>query len=176
MSELHPLEKNSFDREDLLKASRGTLGTHAFPRLPAPDMLMCDRITHVSKTGGHYNKGELVAELDINPDLWFFKCHFKDDPVMPGCLGLDACWQLSGFYLFWLGHEGKGRALGVNEVKFTGQVLPTAKKVTYRISVRRVMAAKLTMCIADAITLVDDREIYHAKGLRVGLFSDVNSF
>ena len=140
-------------------------------RLPAPPMLMFDRITHVAETGGGFGKGQLVAELDIHPDLWFFACHFEGDPVMPGCLGLDAMWQLAGFFLPWLGEHGRGRALGVGAVKFTGQVLPTAKLVQYEIDIRRVVRGRLKMVVADGRMLVDGREIYTADELRVGLFT-----
>ncbi|TXL06368.1 3-hydroxyacyl-[acyl-carrier-protein] dehydratase FabA, partial [Methylococcaceae bacterium CS1] len=145
-------------------------------KLPLPNMLMMDRITLITDEGGEFDKGEMVAELDINPDLWFFDCHFQGDPVMPGCLGLDAMWQLVGFYLGWKGGPGKGRALGVGEVKFTGQVLPTAKKVTYRIQLKRVIMRKLVMGIADATMEVDGKVIYTAKDLRVGLFTNTTDF
>src|SRR5687768_17586955 len=163
-------KQNAFTREDLLRCSRGELFGPGNAQLPAPNMLMVDRITLISEEGGKYGKGELVAELDITPDLWFFACHFEGDPVMPGCLGLDAMWQLAGFYLPWLGEPGRGRALGVGQVKFSGQVLPTARLVRYRIDVRRVVRGKLSLVIADGTTFVDDREIYHASDLRVGLF------
>lgn len=143
-------------------------------RLPLPPMLMFDRITHIATEGGHYNKGVIRAELDVRPDLWFFACHFQDDPVMPGCLGLDALWQLTGFFLPWQGEPGRGRALGVGEVKFTGQVLPSAKLVNYEIDVRRVIRGKLMLVMADGRMLVDGREIYTAKGLRVGLFGSTD--
>jgi 3-hydroxyacyl-[acyl-carrier protein] dehydratase/trans-2-decenoyl-[acyl-carrier protein] isomerase len=139
-------------------------------------MLMFDRITEISETGGHHGKGVLRAELDINPDLWFFKCHFVDDPVMPGCLGVDAMWQLAGFYLPWLGEPGRGRALGVGEVKFAGQVLPSSKTVSYNIHIRRVMRGKLRLVIADGETFVDGKEIYTASNLRVGLFQETEAF
>jgi 3-hydroxyacyl-[acyl-carrier protein] dehydratase/trans-2-decenoyl-[acyl-carrier protein] isomerase len=135
-------------------------------------MLMFDRITTISDVGGTHGKGEIRAELDVKPDLWFFKCHFKDDPVMPGCLGLDAMWQMVGFFLGWLGGLGKGRALGVGEVKFTGQVLPSAKIVEYVIDVKRVIMRKLVLGIGDGIMKVDGKPIYEAKDLRVGLFID----
>ena len=141
-----------------------------------PPMLMFDRIININKDGGTHSKGEIIAELDINPNLWFFECHFKNDPVMPGCLGLDAMWQLVGFYLGWLGQPGKGRALGVGEVKFTGQILPTAKKVTYKIHIKRLITRKLIMGIGDGIVSVDGREIYIAKDLRVGLFTSTEGF
>lgn len=145
-------------------------------RLPIGNMLMMDRIVKITGDGGEHGKGEIIAELDINPDLWFFGCHFETDPVMPGCLGLDAMWQLVGFYLGWRGNKGRGRALGSGEVKFFGQVLPTAKKVTYNIQLKRVIERKLVMGIADATMSVDGREIYSAKDLRVGLFTSTEDF
>jgi len=170
------IRPNSYSYEDLLTCSRGELFGAGNAQLPAPNMLMLDRITRIAETGGSYNKGEIKAELDIKPDLWFFKCHFEGDPVMPGCLGLDAMWQLVGFYLGWLGHPGRGRALGVGEVKFTGQVLPTAKTVQYQINIKRIIARGLVMGIADASMSIDDREIYTAKNLRVGLFTSTENF
>jgi 3-hydroxyacyl-[acyl-carrier protein] dehydratase/trans-2-decenoyl-[acyl-carrier protein] isomerase len=167
---------SAYSYEDLLTCSRGELFGPGNAQLPAPNMLMLDRIIHISDNGGEYNKGEIRAELDIKPDLWFFECHFKNDPVMPGCLGLDAMWQLVGFYLGWMGHPGRGRALGVGEVKFTGQVLPSATTVQYQINIKRVIARGLIMGIADAIMSVDGREIYSAKNLRVGLFSSTEDF
>lgn len=169
-------DKNSFSEEEILACARGELFGEENCRLPSDNMLMLDRITHISADGGEYGKGELVAELDIKPDLWFFDCHFKGDPVMPGCLGLDAMWQLVGFFLGYVGGPGKGRALGVGEVKFTGQVLPTAKKVTYRITLKRVIKRKLVMGIADGVVEVDGRVIYQATDLKVGLFVDTSSF
>lgn len=139
-------------------------------------MLMFDRITRIEEKGGAFGKGLLVAELEIRPDLWFFDCHFDGDPVMPGCLGLDAMWQLAGFFLPWLGEPGRGRALGVGQVKFSGQVLPTAKLVRYEIDVRRVMRGKLALVIADGRTYVDERLIYEAESLRVGLFQSTEGF
>ena len=139
-------------------------------------MLMLDRITNVNNTGGNYGKGEIIAELDIHPDLWFFDCHFQNDPVMPGCLGLDAMWQLVGFFLAWNSHQGKGRALGVGEVKFTGQILPSSKLVTYHIHIKRVIVRKLILAIADGTVSVDGRQIYSAEKLRVGLFSSIEGF
>ena len=164
-----------FDKEDLIRCGHGQLFPGAM-RLPIDEMLMVDRITHIGADDGEYGKGSLVAELDINPDLWFFKVHFEGDPVMPGCLGLDAMWQLVGFFLGWRGNPGRGRALGCGEVKFRGQVLPSAKKVTYRIDIKRVMEQKLVMGIADARMEVDGREIYQAKDLRVGLFTSTEDF
>jgi 3-hydroxyacyl-[acyl-carrier protein] dehydratase/trans-2-decenoyl-[acyl-carrier protein] isomerase len=166
----------SFDRDQLLACARGEMFGPGNARLPAPAMLMFDRITHVAETGGAFGKGRLVAELDIHPGLWFFACHFEGDPVMPGCLGLDAMWQLTGFFLPWLGESGRGRALGVGEVKFTGQVLPSAKLVRYEIDIRRVLRGKLRMVIADGRTFVDDRPIYEASNLRVGLFQSTEGF
>jgi len=167
---------SSYSYEDLLTCSRGELFGPGNAQLPAPNMLMMDRIKLISETGGSYDKGQIQAELDIKPDLWFFECHFKNDPVMPGCLGLDAMWQMVGFYLGWLGHPGRGRALGVGEVKFSGQVLPTAKQVQYQINIKRVIARGLVMGIADASMSIDGREIYAAKNLRVGLFTSTEDF
>ena len=166
----------SYSYEELLACSRGELFGPGNAQLPAPNMLMIDRISLISETGGSYEKGQIQAELDIKPDLWFFDCHFKNDPVMPGCLGLDAMWQMVGFYLGWLGHPGRGRALGVGEVKFTGQVLPKGKLVTYQIDIKRVIARGLVMGIADATMSIDGREIYVAKNLRVGLFTSTEDF
>jgi 3-hydroxyacyl-[acyl-carrier protein] dehydratase/trans-2-decenoyl-[acyl-carrier protein] isomerase len=145
-------------------------------QLPTPNMLMMDRITIINSDGGEYGKGKMIAELDITPDLWFFDCHFPGDPVMPGCLGLDAMWQLVGFFLAWSDNPGRGRALGVGEVKFTGQVLPTAKKVRYEIDMKRLITRKLVLGIGDGVMYVDDREIYNAKDLRVGLFTSTDNF
>ena len=169
-------KQSSFSKEELLQCGRGEMFGPGNAQLPLPDMLMMDRIVKITDDGGTNGKGEIVAELDINPDLWFFDCHFPGDPVMPGCLGLDAMWQLVGFFLGWVGNPGHGRALGVGEVKFSGQVLPTAKKITYRINMKRVISRKLVLGIADGIVEVDDREIYHAKDLRVGLFVSTDSF
>ena len=167
---------SSYTREQLLASARGELFGPGKGRLPADPMLMSDRITEINDHGGAHGKGMIRAELDIHPDLWFFKCHFLGDPVMPGCLGLDAMWQLTGFYLTWLGAAGRGRALGVGEVKFTGQVLPSAKKVTYEIDVSRVINRKLVLAVTDGRMLVDGREIYTAKDLRVGLFTSTEDF
>ena len=167
---------SSFNHEQLLACARGELFGAGNARLPSPPMLMFDRITRIEEHGGAYGKGFLQAELDIHPALWFFDCHFKGDPVMPGCLGLDAMWQLSGFFLPWLGEPGRGRALGVREVKFSGQVEPTAKLLRYEVDVRRVMRGRLAMVIADGKTFVDDRLIYVANDMRVGLFQSTEGF
>jgi len=171
MTRLH-----AFNRDQLLASARGELFGAAAGRLPNDPMLMFDRITEIREDGGPHGKGMVRAELDIRPDLWFFGCHFIGDPVMPGCLGLDAMWQLTGFYLTWLGAPGRGRALGCGEVKFTGQVLPEAKRVSYEIDITRVINRKLVMAQADARMLVDGREIYSAKDLRVGLFTSTENF
>ena len=169
-------QESSFTYEQLLESGQGKMFGPGNAQLPTPNMLMMSRITHISNSGGEFDKGEIIAELDITPDLWFFDCHFPGDPVMPGCLGLDAMWQLVGFFLAWDGNPGRGRALGSGEVKFTGQVLPTAKKVTYKINLKRVVARKLVLAIADGSVSVDGREIYIAKDLRVGLFTSTENF
>ena len=166
----------SLDHEQLLSCAHGTMFGPGNARLPLPPMLMFDRITHIATEGGQYGKGVIHAELDIRPDLWFFACHFEGDPVMPGCLGLDALWQLTGFFLPWLGEPGRGRALGVGEVKFTGQVLPTVKVVRYEIDIRRVMRGKLALVIADGRMLADGKEIYTASNLRAALFTSTEGF
>ncbi len=168
--------KSSFTKEELIACGHGELFGEGNARLPVDNMLMLDRITDISSEGGEYGKGRIIAALDIHPDLWFFDCHFPSDPVMPGCLGLDAMWQLVGFFLGWRGNPGRGRALGSGEVKFTGQILPTAKKVVYNINMKRVIERKLVMGIADGTVSVDGREIYHATDLRVGLFQSTESF
>ena len=164
------MRQNSFSYQELLDCANGILFGKGNAQLPAPPMLMFDRVTNINEAGGLFEKGEIVAELDIKPELWFFNCHFKGDPVMPGCLGLDAMWQLVGFYLGWLGQPGKGRALGVGEVKFTGQVLNTVKKVTYHISLKRLILRKLILGVADGILKADGNPIYEAKDMKVGLF------
>ena len=167
---------SSLGRDQLLACGRGEMFGPGNARLPLPPMLMFDRITHIAAAGGEHGKGVIEAELDIRPDLWFFGCHFEGDPVMPGCLGVAAMWQLAGFFLPWLGEPGLGRALGVGEVKFTGQVLPTAKKVRYVIDISRVIRSRLKLVVADGRTFVDDRLIYTAKDLRVGLFQSTETF
>ncbi|OQX13092.1 MAG: 3-hydroxyacyl-[acyl-carrier-protein] dehydratase FabA [Thiothrix lacustris] len=169
-------KQSSFTREELLQCGRGEMFGPGNAQLPVPNMLMMDRIAEISADGGAAGKGHIVAELDITPDLWFFDCHFPGDPVMPGCLGLDAMWQIIGFYLAWLGNPGHGRALGVGEVKFFGQVLPKAKQVTYKIELTRVITRKLVMGIGNGTMQVDGREIYSAKDLRVGLFTSTDNF
>ena len=162
-------QKDNYTFEELLECGHGRLFGEGNAQLPLPPFLMLDRITHISSEGGLHGKGEITAELDIKPDLWFFKCHFENDPVMPGCLGLDAMWQLVGFFLGWLGGSG-GRAW-VGEVKFSGQVLDTAKQVRYHIHMKRVIERKLIMGIADGVMNVDGQPIYEAKDIRVGLFT-----
>lgn len=162
--------QSRYDTESLLACARGELFGPENAQLPAPPMLMLDRITEIASTGGKYGKGFIRAELDIHPDQWFFLCHFFGDPVMPGCLGLDAMWQLVGFFLGWSGAPGKGRALGVGEVKFTGQVTPKVKRVAYRIDMKRVIMRKLVMGVADGTVEADGKLIYTASDLRVGLF------
>ena len=168
------MKKNSFSYEQLIDCANGDLFGKGNAQLPSPPMLMFDRITNINETGGAFQKGEIVAELDIKPKLWFFDCHFKGDPVMPGCLGLDAMWQLVGFYLGWLEQPGKGRALGVGEVKFTGQILDTVKKVTYQISIKRLILRKLILGVADGVLKADGEPIYEAKDMKVGLFQSEN--
>ena len=168
--------KSSYTYEELLDCGHARLFGTGNAQLPLPPMLMFDRIININSTGGANGKGEVIAELDVKPELWFFDCHFENDPVMPGCLGLDAMWQLVGFYLGWAGSPGRGRALGAGEVKFTGQVTPKNKLITYRISMKRVIQRKLNMGIADGVMEVDGREIYSATNLRVGLFTSTENF
>ena len=169
-------KQSSYTKEELISCGRGELFGEGNAQLPLPPMLMFDRIISITEEGGKYGNGQMIAELDVNKDLWFFGCHFEGDPVMPGCLGLDAMWQLLGFYLAWKGGIGRGRALGSNEVKFTGQVLPTAKKIQYTIDLKRVIMRKLVMGIADATMAVDGRIIYQASDLKVGLFTRTDNF
>ncbi|EED34082.1 beta-hydroxyacyl-(acyl-carrier-protein) dehydratase FabA [Luminiphilus syltensis NOR5-1B] len=166
----------SYSKEDLIACGHGQLFGAGNAQLPVDNMLMVDRIAHISSEGGNNGKGEIIAELDIHPDLWFFECHFPGDPVMPGCLGLDAMWQLVGFFLGWRGNPGQGRALGSGEVKFTGQILPSHKQVTYSIQMKRVIERKLIMGIADGTVAVDGKVIYTASDLRVGLFTSTDNF
>jgi len=164
-------QQNSYTREELLECGKYGLRGPGTAQLPIPPMLMFDRVTVINDDGGEYGKGRIVAELDINPDLWFFDCHFPNDPVMPGCLGLDAMWQLIGFFLTWSGNPGHGRALGAKDVRFFGTVIPSAKLVTYEINIRRMMRRPLILGIGDGLMKVDGKPIYEAKHLRVGLFS-----
>ena len=165
------LTKNSFSYEDLIECAHGKLFGPGNAQLPLPPMLMLDRVTSITENGGEHGKGQVVAELDIKPDMWFFPCHFENDPVMPGCLGLDAMWQLVGFFLGWLGGIGRGRALGAGNVKFSGQVLESANKVTYIINLKRVIMRKLVLGVADGVLQVDGEPIFEAKDIRVGLFT-----
>jgi len=165
-----PMQQNSFDYNDLISCAKGKMFGPGNPQLPLPPMLMCDRITNISDSGGPHDKGIIRAELDINPDLWFFPCHFEGDPVMPGCLGMDALWQLVGFFLGWSGGEGRGLALSVGEVKFTGQILPTNKLVTFEIDMKRVILRRLIMGIADGRVICDGDTVFEANDIRVGLF------
>jgi len=169
-------KKNSYTQEELIVCGHGKMFGENNAQLPLKPMLMFDRIVNITEDGGKANKGVITAELDIAPDLWFFDCHFKEDPVMPGCLGLDAMWQLVGFFLGWSGAEGRGRALGAGTVKFSGQVTPKNKLVTYHIDMRRVMLRKLIMGVADGSMLIDGKEIYTAEDLRVGLFKSTENF
>ncbi|PWG65561.1 bifunctional 3-hydroxydecanoyl-ACP dehydratase/trans-2-decenoyl-ACP isomerase [Spiribacter halobius] len=162
--------KPSYSYDELLACGHGELFGPGNPQLPIPNMLMFDSISNIDDHGGEFGKGCVEADLSVRPDLWFFACHFPGDPVMPGCLGLDALWQLLGFYLGWLGGTGKGRALGCGEVKFTGQILPDNQHVRYRLDVKRVIRRRLTMGIADGLVIADGNVIYRAQDLRVGLF------
>ena len=170
------MQKSSYSKEELISCGKGEMFGKGNAQLPLPPMLMFDRIVSITDEGGKYNHGQIIAELDLTEDLWFFGCHFQGDPVMPGCLGLDAMWQLLGFFLGWKGGLGKGRALGAGEVKFSGQVLPTSKRITYNIDLKRVIMRKLVMGIADASMSVDERLIYQANDLKVGLFVKTDIF
>jgi len=163
---------NSYSYEDLLASGRGELFGPGFAQLPLPPMLMFDRITRIDETGGQFNRGQVRAELDVHPDLWFFNCHFHNDPVMPGCLGLDALWQMTGFYLCWSGSPGKGRALG-GEIKFKGQITDKVKMVEFGVDVRRVVRSRLVLGLTEGFVKADGETIYEAKELRVGLFTDL---
>ncbi len=165
--------RTSFEYEDLLACARGELFGEGNPQLPLPPMLMFDRISSITQTGGEHGQGRIVAELDIKPDLWFFPCHFKGDPVMPGCLGLDALWQMLGFFLGWVGGQGRGRALSVGEVKFSGMVLPNVKKLVYVVDLKKIIRRKFTLGVGDGTLFADGEPIYAAKDLRVGLFSSM---
>jgi 3-hydroxyacyl-[acyl-carrier protein] dehydratase/trans-2-decenoyl-[acyl-carrier protein] isomerase len=169
-------DRHKFSKEELLACARGELFGEGNAQLPLPEMLMVDRITDIREDGGRHGHGQVVAELDIRPDQWFFACHFAGDPVMPGCLGLDALWQLVGFFLGWSGGQGRGRALGAGEVKFTGQVTPENRLVTYTIDIKRIIKRKLVMGVADGRMEVDHKEIYVARDLRVGLFRNTSGF
>ncbi len=175
MEQSNPVRKSSFDLAGLLACAKGELFGNGNARLPMPPMLMFDRIIRIAERGGAHDKGEVVAEMDVRPDLWFFKCHFQGDPVMPGCLGLDAMWQMVGFFLGWTGGAGRGRALGLGDLKFSGQVLPTARKVVYNVDIKRVMRSKLVLGIADGWLSMDGEIIYRAKDLKVGLFKQGNA-
>jgi 3-hydroxyacyl-[acyl-carrier protein] dehydratase/trans-2-decenoyl-[acyl-carrier protein] isomerase len=165
-------QKSSYSYNEIISCGHGKLFGPGNARLPLPPMLMFDRITHVSATGGEADKGIIEAEFDIKPDLWFFACHFESDPVMPGCLGLDALWQLLGFYLGWTGAPGSGRALGLGELKLTGQVLPETKLVKYQVSIKRLINRKLVLGVGDGKMFADGKLIYEATDLKVGLFDN----
>ena len=169
------VRNSSFDLQGLLQCARGELFGPGNPQLPLPPMLMFDRITRINADGGLHHRGEVTAELDVNPDLWFFACHFQGDPVMPGCLGLDALWQMTGFFLGWGGSPGRGRALGGGEIKFTGQVTDDIKLIEYGVDIKRVVRSKVALGIAEGFVKADGKLIYEAKDLRVGLFADIGA-
>ncbi|MEM6781488.1 MAG: bifunctional 3-hydroxydecanoyl-ACP dehydratase/trans-2-decenoyl-ACP isomerase [Pseudomonadota bacterium] len=168
-------QQSSYSYDELIQCGEGKLFGPGNAQLPLPPMLMFDRITHISEDGGEHGKGQVIAELDVKPDLWFFECHFKGDPVMPGCLGLDAMWQLTGFFLGWTGAPGSGRALGLGELKFTDQVLPDTKLVRYIIDFKRVINRRLVLGVADGKLEADGKVIYEAKDMKVGLFDNSNN-
>jgi len=165
-------KRNSYDLADLLRCARGELFGPGNAQLPEPPMLMLDRITSITADGGPEGKGQVIAEFEVKPSLWFFRCHFPGDPVMPGCLGLDGLWQMTGFFLGWLGMQGRGRALGVGEVKLSGMVTPAAKLLRYTVNLKRIIDRNLKMAIADGMVELDGRIIYRTKDMRVGLFTD----
>jgi 3-hydroxyacyl-[acyl-carrier protein] dehydratase/trans-2-decenoyl-[acyl-carrier protein] isomerase len=168
-------QKNSYTFEDLIECAKGRLFGPGNAQLPLPPMLMIDRILKIDDKGGKYGKGEIVAEFDVKPDLWFFACHFKGDPVMPGCLGLDGLWQLLGFFLGWMKAPGRGRALGVGEIKLSSMIVPSVKKLTYHVHLKRVILRKLVLGIADGVLHADGNLAYEANDLRVGLFKDATA-
>ena len=168
---MSPKDQNSFTYDELISCAKGQMFGPGNPQLPLPPMLMCDRITNIDADGGVFGKGQIDAEFDLNPNLWFFPCHFEGDPVMPGCLGMDALWQLVGFFLGWSGGLGRGRALSVGEVKFTGQILPSNKLVAFRLDMKRVIMRRLVMGIADGKVLCDGEVVFEANDIRVGLFT-----
>ena len=169
MSENRP---SSFSYDDLISCAQSEMFGAGNPQLPMPPMLMLDRVTLITNTGGVHGAGEVLAEYDITPDLWFFKCHFVGDPVMPGCLGMDGLWQLLGFFLGWAGGTGRGRAISVGQVKFFGQIEPSASKIVFKLDIKRVIMRRLTMGIADGCVLCDDERVFEASDIRVGLFGD----
>jgi 3-hydroxyacyl-[acyl-carrier protein] dehydratase/trans-2-decenoyl-[acyl-carrier protein] isomerase len=164
--------KSSFTYNELIECAEGKLFGPGNAKLPLPPMLMFDKISHISEEGGIFSKGQIIAEMEIKDDLWFFDCHFQNDPVMPGCLGLDALWQLLGFYLGWLGRPGKGRALGVGEVKFFGMIDPSIKFIEYKVNIKKLVTRNLTLGVADGELLADGEKVYSAEGLKVGLFEN----
>jgi len=165
-------QKSSYTYEEILTCGEGKMFGPGNAQLPLPNMLMFDRITHIVEEGGEHGKGQVIAELDVTPDLWFFDCHFKGDPVMPGCLGLDALWQLTGFWMGWTGAQGSGRALGVGEVKLTEQILPSSKLVTYKVNIKRFINRRLVMGVADGHVEVDGKTAFEVTDMKVGLFDN----